>query len=197
MLTIQKLDPIYADFTIDEAQLPRVQQFMSQGTLTVNVELPQDVPANGAATTQPAFQPRVGELIFLNNAVQDGTGTVKLRAQLPNEDRHFWPGQFVNVRLVLTVTKNAVLIPNEATQVSQQGPFVYVLKSDGTADLRPIVLGQRQGDMIVVEKGLVAGEQVIRTGQTLLQPGGKVTVQNAAGGGMGPTASAGGESGHS
>jgi multidrug efflux system membrane fusion protein len=140
LVVIQKLDPIYADFTIDEAQLPRVQQFMSQGTLTVKVELPQDVVASGAATTQPAFQPRVGQLIFLNNTVQDGTGTVKLRAELPNEDRHFWPGQFVNVRLVLTVTKNAVLIPNEAAQVSQQGPYVFVIKPDGTADLRPIVL---------------------------------------------------------
>jgi membrane fusion protein, multidrug efflux system len=195
LVVIQKMDPIYADFTIDEAELSRVQKYMSKGTLSVNVELPQDALAS-AATTQP-FQPRVGELIFLNNAVQDGTGTVKLRAQLPNEDRHFWPGQFVNVRLVLTMAKGAVLIPNEATQLSQQGPFVYVLKPDDTADIRPVVLGQRQGDLIVVEKGLEAGERVVRTGQTLLQPGGKVTVQNAAGGGVGQTASAGGESGHS
>jgi multidrug efflux system membrane fusion protein len=185
LVVIQKLDPIYADFTIDEAELSRVQQFMSQGTLTVNVELPQDAVAN-SATTQP-FQPRVGQLIFLNNAVQDGSGTVKLRAQLPNEDRHFWPGQFVNVRLVLTVAKS-VLIPNEATQISQQGSFVYVLNSDNTVDQRTIVLGQRQGDLIVVEKGLAAGETIIRTGQQLLQPGGKVTVQKSGGGGW--TASA-------
>jgi multidrug efflux system membrane fusion protein len=191
LVVIQRLDPIYADFTIDEAQLTQVQRYMSQGTLTVNVELPQDAPSAAGPTTQP-FQPRVGQLIFLDNAVQDGSGTVKLRAQLPNEDRHFWPGQFVDVRLVLTVAKS-VLIPNEATQISQQGSFVYVLKPDGTADVRPIVLGQRQGDLIVVEKGLSAGEQVIRTGQTLLQPGSKVTVQKA--GGWGATASA--ESGNS
>jgi membrane fusion protein, multidrug efflux system len=196
LVVIQNLDPIYADFTIDEAQLPRVQQFMTLGTLMVETQLPEDAAMTTAATTQPGsttFQPRAGKLIFLNNAVQDGTGTVKLRAQLPNEDRHFWPGQFVNVRLVLTVTKNAVLIPNEATQLSQQGTFVYVLKADGTAESRPVVLGQRQGDLIVVEQGLTAGEQVIRTGQTLLQPGSKVTVQKA--GGFGATASA--ESGHS
>jgi multidrug efflux system membrane fusion protein len=193
LVVIQKLDPIYADFTIDEAELPRLQQYMSLGTLRVNVQLPEDAVAKAAAPTTQPFEPRVGQLIFLNNAVQDGTGTVKLRAQLPNEDRHFWPGQFVNVRLVLTVTKNAVLIPSEATQLSQQGTFVYVLKSDGTADVRPIVLGQRQGDLIVVEQGLTAGEQVIRTGQTLLQPGSKVTVQKP--GGFGATASA--ESGNS
>jgi multidrug efflux system membrane fusion protein len=192
LVVIQKLDPIYADFTIDEAQLPRLQQYMSLGTLRVNVQLPEDAAANAAPTTQP-FEPRVGQLIFLNNAVQDGTGTVKLRAQLPNEDRHFWPGQFVNVRLVLTVTKNAVLIPNEATQVSQQGAYVFVLKTDGTADLRPIVLGQRQGDLVVIERGLAAGEQVIRTGQTMVIPGRPVTVQKA--GGFGATASA--ESGNS
>ncbi len=198
LLVIQKLDPIYSDFTIDEAQLPRLQQYMSQGTLTVEVKLPGDLAVNSAPTTQPAskaFQPRVGQLIFLNNAVQDGTGTVKLRAQLPNEDRHFWPGQFVNVRLVLTVAKNAVLIPNEATQLSQQGTFVYVLKSDDTAEVRQVTLGQRQGDLIVVEHGVEAGEQVIRTGQTLLQAGSKVQVQKAGGAGGFATAKA--ESGNS
>jgi multidrug efflux system membrane fusion protein len=179
LVVIQKMDPIYADFTIDEAQLSRVQEFMSKGTLTVNVELPQDVAAS--ATTQP-FQPRIGQLIFLDNAVQDGSGTVKLRAQLPNEDRHFWPGQFVNVRLVLTIAK-CVLIPNEATQISQQGSFVYVLKPDNTVDQRTIVLGQRHGDLVVVEKGLSAGETIVQTGQQLLQPGGKVTVQKSGGNG--------------
>ncbi len=116
---------------------------------------------------------------------------MKLRALVPNADQHFWPGQFVHVRLVLTVKNNAVLIPNQATQISQKGPFVYVVNKNGQADLRPIVPGQRQGDMIVVEQGVEPGEQVIVTGQLLLQPGAKVTVQGAGPGPGGPpTASA-------
>ena len=92
------------------------------------------------------------KLTFLDNTVQNGTGTVNLRATISNSDHHFWPGQFVNVRLVLATQKGAVLIPNQATQISQKGPFVYVVKPDNTADLRPVTLGQRQGDDIVVTR---------------------------------------------
>jgi multidrug efflux system membrane fusion protein len=122
-------------------------------------------------------------LVFLDNAVQDGTGTVKLRAQIPNQDHHFWPGQFAHVKLVLTVKKDAVLIPNQATQISQKGPYVYVIKHDvkdghpmDIAQLRPIVPGQRQGDLLVIEQGVAAGERVVVTGQLMLQPDSPVTV---------------------
>ena len=88
--------------------------------------------------------------------MQNGTGTVNLRATMSNSDHHFWPGQFVDVKLVLATEKGAVLIPNQATQISQQGPFVYVVKSDDTAELRPVKLGQRQGDEVVVTAGVAA-----------------------------------------
>ena len=136
LLLIQRLDPIYADFTVTEGDLPEVQKEMSRGSLKTLVRLPSD-PENRA---------RSGKLTFLDNAVQNGTGTVNLRATMSNPDHHFWPGQFVNVRLVLATQKNAVLIPNQATQISQKGPFVYVVKPDGTADFRPVTLGQRQGE---------------------------------------------------
>ena len=170
LLLIQRLDPIYADFTITERDLPRVRAEMAGGTLNAQVRLPAD-PEKGA---------RPGKLTFLDNIVQNGTGTVNLRATLSNPDHHFWPGQFVNVRLVLSTQKGAVLIPNQATQISQKGPFVYVVKSDGTADLRPVVLGQRQGDDVVIVQGVSAGEDVIVTGQLTVQPGGKVRVDQAA-----------------
>src|SRR5207253_10103790 len=93
---------------------------------------------------------------------------------------HFWPGQFVNLTVVLATMKNAVLIPNQATQISQQGPYVYVVKDDDTAELRQVTLGQRQGDDVVVSKGLAGGERVVVTGQLTVQPGGKVHVQEAA-----------------
>jgi membrane fusion protein, multidrug efflux system len=165
LVTIQRMDPIYADFTITEAQLPSVRANMAKGTLKALVRLPSD------------SEGREGSLTFLDNAVQDGSGTVKLRATLPNKDRHFWPGQFIFVRLVLNVQKDAVLVPNTAVQVGQQGPFVYVVDTQGNAQLRPIDQGQRQGDLVVINKGVQPGENVIVQGQMMVMPGGPVRVQ--------------------
>ncbi len=166
LLSIQRLDPIYANFTVTEIDLPEVQRQMSHGTLKAAVRLPSDLE-NVA---------RPGRVEFLDNAVQNGSGTVNLRATINNSDHHFWPGQFVDVKLVLNTEKAAVLIPNEATQISQQGPFVYVVKSDDTAELRPVKLGQRQGDEVVVTAGVTANERVVLAGQMLVRPGGKVRV---------------------
>ena len=166
LLLIQRLDPIYADFTITERDLPNVQKDMARGALKTFVRLPSD----------PEEKVRGGKLTFLDNTVQNGTGTVFLRATISNPDRHFWPGQFVNVRLVLATQKGAVLIPTQATQISQKGPFVYVVKPDSTADLRLVTLGQRQGDSIVVTQGVAPGENVIVAGQMTVAPNGKVRV---------------------
>ena len=166
LLLIQRLDPIYADFTITERDLPNVQKEMTRGTLKTFVRLPSD----------PDEHARGGKLTFLDNTVQNGTGTVVLRATISNPDHHFWPGQFVNVRLVLATQKGAVLIPNQATQISQNGPFVYVVKSDNTADLRLVTLGQRQGDNIVVSQGVAPGENVIVAGQMTVAPNSEVRV---------------------
>jgi len=166
LLLIQRLDPIYADFTITERDLPNVQKEMTRGTLKTFVRLPSD----------PDEHARGGKLTFLDNTVQNGTGTVVLRATISNRDHHFWPGQFVNVRLVLATQKGAVLIPNQATQISQNGPFVYVVKPDNTADLRLVTLGQRQGHNIVVSQGVAPGEKVIVAGQMTVAPNGKVRV---------------------
>jgi multidrug efflux system membrane fusion protein len=121
-------------------------------------------------------KPEVGQLTFLDNSVQGSSGTVMLRATVPNPARHLWPGQFVNVRLVLATLPKAVLVPAAAPQDSANGPFVYVVKNDSTADLRPVKLGQRQGESVVVEQGLQPGERVIMNGQLGVMPGGKVRV---------------------
>jgi multidrug efflux system membrane fusion protein len=105
--------------------------------------------------------------------------TVKLRATLPNGDRHFWPGRFVRLRLILSVIRGAVLVPAEAPQLSAQGTFVYVISADSTAELRQVTLGQRQGGQVVVAKGLKAGERVVVTGQLAVTPGGKVRIEAA------------------
>jgi len=166
LLSIQRLDPIYAIFTVTEGDLPAVQKQMSSGALKASVRLPSDAENAG----------RSGQVEFLDNAVQNGSGTVNLRATLTNADHHFWPGQFVDVKLVLATEKGAVLIPNQAAQISQQGPFVYVVKSDDTAELRPVKLGQRQGDNVVVTQGVAPNERVVLAGQMLVRPGGKVRV---------------------
>ncbi|HTP70498.1 MAG TPA: efflux RND transporter periplasmic adaptor subunit [Dongiaceae bacterium] len=172
LLSIQRLDPIYANFTITERDLPEVQKQMSHGTLKALVRLSGDAE-DGA---------RSGKVEFLDNSVQNTTGTVNLRATVPNGDRHFWPGQFVNVKLVLATEKSALLIPNQATQISQRGPYVYVVKPDNSAELRPVTLGQRQGSDVVVTSGIKAGERVVVTGQLLVRPGGQVQIENGESG---------------
>ena len=166
LLSIQRVDPIYANFTITERDLPEVQKQMARGGLKALVRLPSD----------PEGATRIGRIEFLDNTVQNGSGTVNLRATISNPDRHFWPGQFVDVKLVLRTEKAAVLVPSQATQISQQGTFVYVVKADDTAELRPVKLGQRQGEQVVVTEGLAANERVVLAGQMLVRPGGKVRV---------------------
>jgi multidrug efflux system membrane fusion protein len=168
LLSIQRLDPIYANFTITEGDLPQVQQAMSRGTMNASVWLPSD--SENAA--------RAARVDFLDNSVQNGTGTVSLRATISNSDRHLWPGQFVNVRLVLA-TEKSVLIPAAATQIGQQGSFVYTVKPDSTAEIRPVTLGQQQGDQVVVSAGLAANERVVLQGQSSVKPGAKVRVEAA------------------
>lgn len=182
LLSIQRLDPIYANFTITERDLPAVQKEMAHG-LKAMVRLPSD--QEGAA--------RIGRVEFLDNSVQNGTGTVNLRATMSNPDRHFWPGQFVDVKLVLSTEKGAVLIPNQAAQISQQGSFVYVVKPDSTAELRPVKLGQRQGENVVVTDGLNPNERVVLAGQMLIRPGGKVRIAPPANAANKENAPAGGE----
>jgi membrane fusion protein, multidrug efflux system len=166
LLTIQRLDPIYADFTVTENDLSEVQRNAQRGTLKTQVMLPDDVE-----------HPRDGDLTFMDNTVTSGTGTVTLRATIPNSDHLFWPGRFVKVRLILSTKRNAVLIAAAAPQQSAKGPFVYVVKPDETAELRPVTIGQQQGDLIVITQGIKAGEKVVVNGQLGVTPGGKVRIE--------------------
>jgi multidrug efflux system membrane fusion protein len=166
LLTIQRLDPIYADFSINQSDLSAVQRNMKQGTLKADITIPDEPD-----------QTFTGDLTFLDNAVQDATGTVKLRATIANSARKLWPGRFVKVRLVLSNIPGAVLIPAVAPQQSATGPFVYVVNNESKAELRNITLGQQQGDLIVVQSGVKEGERVVVNGQIAIQPGGPVQIQ--------------------
>jgi multidrug efflux system membrane fusion protein len=166
LLIIERLDPIYADFTISQNSLSQVQQEMRAGTLTAEVRLPDS-----------SEEPVIGKLTFLDVAVQNTTGQVTLRATVPNSSHRFWPGRFVNIRLILSTIRQAVLVPATAPQTSAKGAFVYVVKQDSTAEQRPVTLGQRQGDLIVIEQGMQAGERVVTIGQLGVTPGGKVLIE--------------------
>ena len=183
LLNIERLDPIYADFTVTENDFSAVQRHTSRGTLKVEVRLPDELD-----------KPFTGQLTFLDNAVQSASGTVMLRATVPNSGHRLWPGRFVNVRLILAMVPGAVLVPAASPQDSAKGPFVYVVKEDSTAEPRPVKLGQRQGDLIVIEQGLKSGERVIINGQMAVAPGGKVHVEQGNAGGNAPAAKTAGQS---
>jgi membrane fusion protein, multidrug efflux system len=165
MLSIQRTVPIYADFTVNEESLEQVRKHMTDHPLSAQVWLPGE-----------QNDPRTGQLTFLDNAVQQGSGTIKLRATLDNKDNHFWPNQFCQVRLILQTIKDAVLVPNNAVQIGQDGNFVFVVKDDSTAEQRPVNVGQRQGELVVIAKGVAPGEKVITQGQMAVIPGSKVSV---------------------
>jgi len=166
LLVIQRLDPIYVDFTVSENELTRVQESMKAGTLKVEVYFPES----------PATI-RTGDLTFIDNEVSGATATIKLRATISNSDHYLWPGRFVKARLILSTLKQAVLVPAPALVDSAKGPLVYVVKKDSTAELRPVTTGQRQGDLLVILKGVKAGERVVTVGQMTITPGGKVRIE--------------------
>jgi multidrug efflux system membrane fusion protein len=164
LVIIQGLDPIYTDFTVAETDLALVRKYLGGPNLKVQTWSPDD-----------NIPPRIGDLYFIDNAVQPGAGTVKARAVTPNPDRALWPSEFVRVRFILDTIKEAKLVPSQAVQISQSGPFVFVMKPDNTVDLRPVKPGQRQdGDLMVIESGVQPDETVVVTGQLALAPGTKV-----------------------
>lgn len=168
LLTIMGMDPIYTDFTVAEPDLPLVRRYLNNPNLKVVTDAGDD-----------NIEPRSGSLYFIDNAVQPGAGTVKLRGVTPNPDRALWPAQFVKVRLILDVLKDAKLVPGSAVQIGQNGPYVFVVKPDSTLELRQVKPGQSQGDLTVITDGVQTGEMVVTSGQLQLSPGMKVNPRAA------------------
>ncbi len=167
LVTINQIVPVYVNFTISEEQLTDVRRYSQRGTLAVQAYLPSD-SAN-------VYE---GKLTFINNEVDERTGTILLKATFPNGNRALWPGQFVQVGLVLTKQRNAVVVPSAAVQSSQQGDYIYVVRPDSTADMRPVVQGTRLDDKVVIMSGVQAGERVVTDGQLRLMPGAKVMIKS-------------------
>jgi multidrug efflux system membrane fusion protein len=166
LVTINKLTPIHATFTIPEKELPEIKRHLAGGKLAVEVE----VPGGGGIKEK-------GIVSFLDNTVDPATGTIRLKASFDNAGKQLWPGQFVNLSLTLAVKNNAVVVPSQAVQTGQKGQFVFVVKQDSTAEIRPVTVGTVSGAMMVVDKGLQSGEQVVIDGQMRVVPGGKVEIK--------------------
>jgi multidrug efflux system membrane fusion protein len=159
LAVINQVEPIYVTFAVPEGQLADVKRYSAQSKLPVIARL-QD--GSGDSET--------GELSFIDNNVDTSTGTIKLKGTFQNTARKLWPGQFVNVILRLTTRPNAVVVPNEAVQTGQDGNYIYVVKDDWTVDVRPVTVGPRMDQELVIDKGLEAGETVVTQGQLKLQP---------------------------
>lgn len=168
LVVINQVKPIYVNFAVPEQQLPVVRQHMAQGPL------PVEATATGAE--QPLAR---GSLVFVDNTVDPGTGTIRLRASFDNRDLALWPGQFVNVRLQLYDEANAILVPAGAVQTGPEGQYLYVVKPDSSVEMRGVSVDRAEGDLAVV-KGVAAGERVVTRGALRLVPGVKVRIQEQA-----------------
>jgi multidrug efflux system membrane fusion protein len=164
LVVINQVAPIYVSFAMPERFLAQIRNFNAQRALTVVAR-----QEGGGAP------PVTGKLTFIDNAVDPQTGTIRLHATFANADRQLWPGQFVTTTVTLAEQPNALVIPALAIQNGPNGPYVFVVKDDQSADLRPVVVERTEGDSAVIAKGLTAGETVVTTGQLRVTPGGKVS----------------------
>jgi membrane fusion protein, multidrug efflux system len=163
LVVINQITPVYVDFSVPEQYLAQIKRYTAHGKLAVRAIIPQDEQ-----------RPAVGVLSFINNNVDNATGTILLKGTFANPDRRLWPGQFVNVVLTLTAKPNAVVVPSQAVQTGQSGQYVFLVKPDQTVEMRPVTPGQTVNGETVIEKGLEPGETVVTDGQLRLFPGAKV-----------------------
>ena len=159
LVVINQVHPIYVNFSVPENRLPDVRKHMATGPLAVNALAPGSDKVAGNGT-----------LIFVDNAVDPSTGTIRMRARFPNKENALWPGQFVNVSVRLFEQPDAIVIPSQAVQTGPEGQYVYVVGEDMVVDLRKIQVQRTEGDRTIVAAGLVKGERVVTQGQLRLGP---------------------------
>lgn len=158
LTTVNRLKPLYVSFNIPEKHLGRLKEGLSKGPLPVNVSVPGGKPVTGQAR-------------FIDNAVDAGTGTILVKATLPNADEAMTPGQFVNISIAIEQLRDAVTVPAEAVQQGPEGTLIFIVDGEGKAQPRQVKIITSQNGIAVVGSGLTAGETVITDGQLRLQPG--------------------------
>lgn len=170
LVVINQVTPIYVSFGIPEARLPELKRYMAQGSVKVEALAPNDTTA-----------PSVGRITFVDNTVDPTTGTIRIKGTFPNQSRHLWPGQFVNVSVTLMTDPRAIVVPTPAVQTGQQGQYVFVVKPDQTVELRTVTVARAADGDSVIQQGLTAGETVVTDGQLRLTPGSRVSVKAGPG----------------
>ena len=178
LVVITQLQPISVVFTLPEQSLKEIHGKMGPGQITVFAMDRDNSTVLGKGT-----------LTVIDNQIDISTGTIRLKATFPNEDLQLWPGEFVNVRLLLTTRKDAIVVPVPVIQHGPNGTYAFVIKEDQTVEIRPLKVGQVDGGEALVEEGLQAGEQVVVEGQYKLQNGSKVILPGAQGDAAKPSGS--------
>ncbi|HUL71996.1 MAG TPA: efflux RND transporter periplasmic adaptor subunit [Vicinamibacterales bacterium] len=163
LVVINQIAPIRVVFAVPGQYLAAIRENQARSPLATEAVPP------GAAS------PSVGQLSFIDNAIDTTTGTIKLKATFPNASRQIWPGALVQVRLRLSVDPHAIVVPTSAIQNGQQGQFVFIVNSDQTVALRPVKVARTNGDDAIVSAGVQAGEEVVTDGQLRLVPGSKIS----------------------
>ena len=167
IVVIKRLSPIPVDFTVPQEYLPDITKHLAAKPLRVEATVPNSLGP-----------PEVGKLVFVENAVDTTTGTIRLRALFENSHNALWPGLYVNTVMTLAEESNATVIPSQAITAGQQGSLVYVVQADGTVAPRAVVSSRSVGGQAVIDKGLKPGETVVTDGQVRLVPGAKVQIKN-------------------
>ena len=168
IVVITQLDPVAVLFTLPQDYLPQVAQQMDLGALAVEA-YSRDGNAKLAS----------GELLVIDNQINQNTATMRLKATFANPQRALWPNQFVKARLLLTVRKGSVVVPTTAVQRGPEGTFAYVVGPDQTVQPHPIEVELTQGDVAAIARGLSPGEVVVADGAAGLRPGAKVAPRPA------------------
>jgi multidrug efflux system membrane fusion protein len=169
LVVINQVRPIYVNFSLPEQRLPDVREHMAAGALTVEALAPGSDKVAAS-----------GRLIFVDNAVDPSTGTIRMRARFQNNENALWPGQFVNVSVRLFEQADAIIIPAGAVQTGPEGQYVYVVGDDMVADVRKISVERTDGERAVVASGLTRGERVVTQGQLRLGPKTRVQIGKPA-----------------
>jgi multidrug efflux system membrane fusion protein len=163
LVVINQISPAYVDFSVPERYLPDIKRFQGHRELPVKATIPQEEQ-----------DPETGALSFVNNTVDTNTGTILLKGTFANSRRRLWPGQFLNVTLVLSSHPNATVVPTQAVTTGQTGQFVFVVKPNQTVESRAVTTAGTYGGDTIIEKGVQAGETVVTDGQLRLFPGAKI-----------------------
>jgi membrane fusion protein, multidrug efflux system len=165
LVVVTQIEPISVIFTLPETDLPRIQQQMAKGPLTVL-----------AYSQDGTIKLDEGKLTLVDNEILQTTGTIRLKAEFPNTAHRLWPGELINVWLLLETRHDGLTVPASAVQQGQQGAFTYVINADNTVQVRPITVAQVSGGQALIDSGLTANEQVVVDGQYKLQAGSHVTI---------------------